>query len=117
MIWLIIFVISGLAVAMYDMYMKEFPSLLLFTNYFCLCMLTSPVFFIGVIPIAYCYYHKQPVDLLYLFILFYLILITPFTEAVLLTVVAMLAMVLFTKEEKIGFMAPLEMALATLLVR
>ena len=49
--------------------------------------------------------------------LFYLILITPFTEAVLLAVVAMLAMVLFTKEEKIGFMAPLEMALATLLVR
>lgn len=117
MLWTVIFLISGMFIVICDTKYKEFSSLALIANYYSMCMLTTPWLLIGFVAIIMCYFYKSPVDPLYVFVLCYLILITKLTMPMLLGVAFMMLVILDTKEgEDVSFMAPLELALATVVL-
>ena len=114
--WLALLMITAGLIIHYDSTRKEIPLPYVVLNYLCLCTLTSPLLVIGLVFIFLAYYWKQPVDWLYVFVIGYLFIIFPFSPTLLFITMGMLIFILNSKdEERISFMAPLEVILVALL--
>lgn len=106
----IIFIITTIFIIIYDYKYQKIPFELILLNYISLCFLTNLYLLIGLIIIFIIKKINKPIDIVYLFILCYLI-INIHTNYSLISIMILLIYTLCSKSSKISFMVPLELAL------
>lgn len=112
----IIFVISAIIVMVYDQKYQRIPFWCILINYISLSMLITPWTLISVIYIIFCKIKSTPIDILYLVILFYLIIMGNYIYSILSILICLIYIVTSFKKEFISFMVPLEIAIAIMLI-
>ena len=106
----IILVISAIAIFIYDYKIKKIPMWLLIINYISICLLLNKWLLFGIVFILLAKLKDFPIDLLYVLIMCYLIIIVN-NYFSLLGIMILLLHILISKEEKISFMVSLEIAI------
>jgi hypothetical protein len=106
----IILVISAIAIIIYDYKIKKIPMWLLIINYISICLLLNKWLLFGIVFILLAKLKDFPIDLLYVLIMCYLIIIVN-NYFSLLGIMILLLHILISKEEKISFMVSLEIAI------
>lgn len=110
LVYSIIFLISTIGVIIFDWKIQKIPVSLILINYISLALLINPLLIIGVIIIFISKYLDKPIDLLYLLILSYLIIISDSVHSAIAILIVVTYIVLSNKE-KLSFMVPLELAI------
>ena len=105
-----IYLITAIIIIIYDYKIQLIPILLLLCNYICLCFIINPILLIGIICILIAKQLNKPIDMLYICILIYLIIIVnnPYS---MLSILILLIYTILQKSNKISYMFPLEIAI------
>lgn len=106
----IILVISAIAIIIYDYKIKKIPMWLLIINYISICLILNKWLLFGIVFIILAKLKDFPIDMLYVFIMCYLIIIVN-NYFGLLGIMILLLHIILSKEDKISFMVSLEIAI------
>lgn len=106
----IILVISAIAIIIYDYKIKKIPMWLLIINYISICLILNKWLLFGIVFILLAKLKDFPIDMLYVFIMCYLIIIVN-NYFGLLGIMILLLHIILSKEDKISFMVSLEIAI------
>lgn len=113
----IIFAISAILVIRYDYKYQKIPFWLVIVNYITISILTNYWLLFGLLYLILCKIKDIPIDLLYILIMVYLIIIEPINYYSIICVLICLIYVLIShKSEKISFMVPLEISITIMLL-
>ena len=93
----------------FDYKYKAIPLWIILINYSALSILVNPTFLIGNIVILLLKKLDRPIDSLYLIVIGYLIIMST-SRYNIFGILILLAFILFSKEEKLSYMVPIELA-------
>lgn len=116
-LYVIIF-LSCLIISFYDVKYKQVPLGALIVNYCLICYLIGNIgLYFGVAIILYAYIKKLPIDLLYIALIVYLIIIGSLsTFQIAAALLFALLFIFFSKDKKVSFLLPLEVILVSALI-
>lgn len=106
----VIFVITAIFIMIYDFKYQKIPISLLVLNYISVCLLTNIYLLIGLSIILILKKLDRPIDILYLSILGYIIIVNQNVYSV-ISILILLLYIIFSKSTHISLMVPLELAL------
>lgn len=107
-----IFILTAIFVIIFDIRVQKIPILLLIINYISLCVIANYWLLFGLLIIILAKIWNKPIDILYVFILCYLIIIQSTYKLSIIAILIVLCQVIFSKDEnKISFMLSLELAI------
>lgn len=106
----IILVVTAIAIAVFDYRYQKIPLWLVILNFSVICMLTSPIFLVGIIVILVLKKMDQPIDIVYLITIGYLIIINNNIYRV-ISILILLIYIFLSKRDKISLMVPIELVM------
>lgn len=117
LVYEIIFIITAAITVIYDYKYQKIPVIAILYNYSVICLLVNPGLLVGVLIIVVCYIYKEPIDLLYLLLLAYMIVISNNAFYNILAIIPLLAYILLDNRKNISFMVPIEVSYSILLLK
>lgn len=108
LVYNILFSLTAIPIAVFDFKYQKIPLWLILLNYLLLSLLVNPIFLIGLIIILILKKFDKPIDIVYLFIISYLIIIIGSIWSV-LSIIVMLIFILISKKDKLSYMVPIEL--------
>jgi len=113
-----VILVTCLIIAFFDYKYQSVPLATLIINYIAICYLIgNPGLYLGVFIIFYALAKELPIDLLYVSLIVYLIIIgSVSTIHIAVTLIFSLFYIVFSKKKKISFLLPLEVILMSALI-
>lgn len=104
--------ITAIIIIIYDSRIKRIPMWLLIINYSVICFLVNNVYLLfGILFIFFIKYKEYSIDILYIFIMLYLIIIVNNYYINIVNIIIMICYIISSKDDKLSFMVPLELCI------
>ena len=112
-----LFIISAIVIIVYDYKYQKIPFWVVIVNYTILSGLINYWLLFGVLYLIFCKIKDVPIDMLYVLVIFYLIIITDYSVvSILVCLICAIYVIISRKASKISFMVPLEISIIIMLV-
>lgn len=105
----IIFVLTAIAVIIYDYKKNEIPFILVLVNYISFCMLVHPVLLFGTLGLFLLKYKNKPIDIIYIIALGISLIILRSSIGI-VCIFPIFIQLLISKKDKICLMVSIELA-------
>ena len=113
----VLFVVSAIIIIVYDYKYKKIPFWVVIVNYTILSGLINYWLLFGLLYLIFCKIKDVPIDMLYVLVIFYLIIITNYSVvSILVCLICAIYVIISRKASKISFMVPLEISIIIILL-
>ena len=112
-----LFIISAIVIIVYDYKYQKIPFWVVIVNYIILSGLINYWLLFGLLYLIFCKIKDVPIDMLYVLVIFYLIIITNYSVvSILVCLICAIYVIISRKASKISFMVPLEISIIIMLL-
>ena len=112
-----LFIISAIVIIVYDYKYQKIPFWVVIVNYTILSGLINYWLLFGLLYLIFCKIKDVPIDMLYVLVIFYLIIITNYSVVIILVcLICAIYVIISRKASKISFMVPLEISIIVMLL-
>ena len=112
-----LFIISAIVIIVYDYKYQKIPFWVVIVNYTILSSLINYWLLFGLLYLIFCKIKDVPIDMLYVLVIFYLIIITNYSVvSILVCLICAIYVIISRKASKISFMVPLEISIIIMLL-
>lgn len=112
-----LFIISAIIIIVYDYKYQKIPFWVVIVNYTILSGLINYWLLFGLLYLIFCKIKDVPIDMLYVLVIFYLIIITNYSVvSILVCLICAIYVIISRKASKISFMVPLEISIIIMLL-
>lgn len=112
-----LFIISAIIIIVYDYKYQKIPFWVVIVNYTILSGLINYWLLFGLLYLIFCKIKDVPIDMLYVLVIFYLIIITNYSVvSILVCLICAIYVIISRKASKISFMVPLEISIIVMLL-
>ena len=113
----VLFVVSAIIIIVYDYKYQKIPFWVVIVNYTILSGLINYWLLFGLLYLIFCKIKDVPIDMLYVLVIFYLIIITNYSVvSILVCLICAIYVIISRKASKISFMVPLEISIIIILL-
>ena len=112
-----LFIISAIVIIVYDYKYQKIPFWVVIVNYTILSGLINYWLLFGLLYLIFCKIKDVSIDMLYVLVIFYLIIITNYSVvSILVCLICAIYVIISRKASKISFMVPLEISIIVMLL-
>lgn len=112
-----LFIISTIVIIVYDYKYQKIPFWVVIVNYTILSGVINYWLLFGLLYLIFCKIKDVPIDMLYVLVIFYLIIITNYSVvSILVCLICAIYVIISRKASKISFMVPLEISIIIMLL-
>ena len=112
-----LFIISAIVIIVYDYKYQKIPFWVVIVNYTILSGLINYWLLFGLLYLIFCKIKDVTIDMLYVLVIFYLIIITNYSVvSILVCLICAIYVIISRKASKISFMVPLEISIIVMLL-